>query len=202
MNKAMLKFLYFLVVIVFASSILVSMIALDEETGIYYFQFLDFSQEVSERLYNTILFIATAFTSGTLLVLINLYNATNKDRAISEGSLDAKQNQTLANEISTMNALDYLLETSNLGTQEAKDELREDLTKNIALSNELASTTIDISYAPLEAQFMNKTNFLNTLQTLLVEAQKKGDLAVVNNLKSIITNVTKEIQKISAKMNN
>ena len=200
MNKIGVKILYLISFLALTGSTLAASTTIDEATMEYTVNILGMQAQITEQLYQGLVLFSTVFSTGMLIVLINLYNAANKDTTITQGSLDAKQNQTLSNDICIMNAHIQSIEENGALTRPKKDELILPLKVNVNKSTELAATSVDMSVAPIQTQIDHQKGFFKNLETILLEAQRVGDLTNVKKLRDTISTATKNLASLQKKL--
>lgn len=200
MSKVGSKLLYLLVALSFVSTAIVSSSVISEDGTQAFVSIVNYSQPISLKLYDTLGWISTAFTSGTLLVLINLLRLTNKDNAITQGTLDAKQNQTLTNDIVIMNAVSYLLENENIGNKVVNQNIRLELEDAMFKSKSLSQTMVDITAAPIATRIEMKQKYIETMRQQLEIALTTGDFPMKEQLMGVIKMAETEVATLMKKL--
>lgn len=193
MGKIGANLLYLVIFTAFVSSAIVGMSIVDENSGLILLTFAEQSVEISERLYNMLSVISKVFTTSVILVLVQLYNASKKNTAITQGTLDAKQNQSLSNDVLIMSSMKFQLENNPLGDQVKSKLIQDELDGAIEKSISLSQTRIDISAAPTSTQIDLKQKFIDGMEVALKNAIDSGDLNLKAKIEGMIEDVKKEI---------
>lgn len=197
MGKIGARILYLLIAVSFISSAFLSSSYITDDGTQAFMVFFETEFEVKTELYNAMAWVSTVFTSSILIIFINMYRLAKKDTAITQGTLDAKQNQSLSNDIVVMNSFKWMLDTVLMvGDQSKKELIKSDLDSCIVSSTKLSQTRIDISAAPISAQIEMKESFIKSMEIQLQNAIDGGDFNLKAQIESLINIARTEIEKL------